>query len=213
MSAFVALGYAMVGNLKKAAEFKKESADAFKKAWENVSGIADDIGDISYDANVRFNKIGETDTVQKGYSEEELQKQLKQEQAKLDTLRNQAKKAEHDYHYSNFSDEEKLEWLTTEQEKSSRYMFEKSDRGYQSKIDFYDKQKQIDDLTKNTSSGKSSNVIATSLGAIGGGGNVYSSTSIAEKQLNAAKIQQQTLEKIEAGIQDLVDKDDSALMQ
>ena len=67
----------------------------------------------------------------------------------------------------------------------------------QAKVDFYANQKQLDSLLESGSSKNAPEVIASSLAAIGGGGNVYAqSFSVAEKQLDESKKQTKNLEKI-----------------
>ena len=67
----------------------------------------------------------------------------------------------------------------------------------QAKVDFYANQKQLDSLLESSNSKNAPEVIASSLAAIGGGGNVYApSFSVAEKQLDESKKQTKNLEKI-----------------
>ncbi len=53
-NAFIALGYAIVGNLKKAAEYGKASAESFKNAWKSATDdVGKDLRKVADDAYVK----------------------------------------------------------------------------------------------------------------------------------------------------------------
>ena len=127
-----------------------------------------------------------------------LQKQLANENKKLDRQREQANKAEQDYLFSKMSKEEQIKVLQARAVELRAKANDATEEGLQAKVDFYANQKQLDSLLENKKrGGNTPQVIASSLAAIGGGGNVYApSFSVAEKQLDESKKQTKNLERI-----------------
>ena len=179
---------------------KKQLADAERQqAFDQLSTL-DKI--ISLEAQIAEEKRKSNRETKEGIEHSmkvvSLQKQLANENKKLDRQREQANKAEQDYLFSKMSKEEQIKVLQARAVELRAKANDATEEGLQAKVDFYANQKQLDSLLENKKrGGNTPQVIASSLAAIGGGGNVYApSFSVAEKQLDESKKQTKSLEKI-----------------
>lgn len=178
---------------------KKQLADAERQqAFDQLSTL-DKI--ISLEAQIAEEKRKANRETKEGIEHSmkvvSLQKQLANENKKLERQREQANKAEQDYLFSKMSKEEQIKVLQARAVELQAKANDDTEEGLQAKVDFYANQKQLDSLLENSKDKKSETVIASSLAAIGGGGNVYApSFSVAEKQLDESKKQTKNLEKI-----------------
>lgn len=76
-------------------------------------------------------------------------------------------------------------------------MNDETESGFAAKTEFYVNQRQLDSLLDSGQKNGGPNVIASSLAAIGAGGNVYAqSFSVAEKQLDESKKHTKALTKL-----------------
>lgn len=188
---------------------KKQLADAERQqAFDQLSTLEKT---ISLEAQIAEEKRKANSETKEGIEHSmkaiSLQKQLANENQKLERQREQANKSEQDYLFSKMSKEEQIALLKARADELRLKMNDETESGFAAKTEFYANQRQLDSLLNGGQKNGAPNVIASSLAAIGAGGNVYAqSFSVAEKQLDESKKHTKSLDKIAENAEILTQK-------
>lgn len=188
---------------------KKQLADAERQqAFDQLSTLEKA---ISLEAQIAEEKRKANSETKEGIEHSmkaiSLQKQLVNENQRLERQREQANKSEQDYLFSKMSKEEQIALLKARADELRLKMNDETESGFAAKTEFYANQRQLDSLLDSGQKNGGPNVIASSLAAIGAGGNVYAqSFSVAEKQLDESKKHTKSLDKIAENAEILTQK-------